>query len=443
MKKTFRGGVHPLHNIHEGKPLSNNSEIARIAPPERVVIPLSQHAGKPAVPIVSPGEQVKLGQLIAGKGGFVSANVHSSVSGRLLAIEERRLINGRGLCAVIENDGLDTPDPSIRPNLNYEYMEPADILGCISGAGVVGMGGAAFPLDVKLSPPEGTVIDYVILNGAECEPFLTIDSRTMVRHGYEVVTGLRLCARAVGAEKLIVAIEDNKPEAIACMKSLCAPMGIRVVTLVTKYPQGSEKQLIRSCVGREVPSGGLPYQVGVIVTNVATCFAVYNAVAHGLPLYESALTVSGCVSRPSNILVRIGTPFSAAIQACGGFKTEPIKVISGGPMMGIAVPSLDVPITKATSGILCLDSYLCAEKEERECIHCGKCVNACPMGLMPLYINAYTLREDFERAAQYRPMDCIECGACSYVCPAKRLLLSSIRLAKNEIRRTAAKKEGK
>ncbi len=432
MKRTFSGGVHPLSHIHEGKRLSNNSAILSIDAPEIVSIPVSQHAGAPAVPCVAVGDSVMMGQVIAKANGFVSANVHASVSGRVKAIEKKQLLMGMGDCIVIENDGLDTKDPSLEKR-NPQELNPKQMLQIIAEAGIVGMGGAAFPLHVKLSPPPDKTIDTIILNGSECEPFLTIDARTMVRHGWEVMAGLKLCQKIVNAKHAVIGIEDNKPDALLCMHDLCASEKVELIALKTKYPQGSEKQLIKACAKREVPSGKLPFDAGVIVVNVATCFAVYNAVYNGSPLYESALTVSGCVSNPKNVLVRVGTPFKDAIEACGGYAHEVKKVLSGGPMMGIAVPSLDIPIVKSTSGIIALDEDLTKIYEEHDCIRCGKCAQVCPMGLQPLYLNAYATRNDFDTTLSYHVMDCMECGSCSYACPSNRYLLPSIRLAKWQI----------
>jgi electron transport complex protein RnfC len=310
----------------------------------------------------------------------------------------------------------------------------------VKEAVIVGMGGASFPAHVKLSPPADHPIETVILNAAECEPYLTTDHRLMIEQTEGILTGLLLIKKAVDAKKCVIAIEDNKPDVIELLRKTIQNSDISVAVLKTKYPQGAEKQIIRSVTGREVPSGGLPYQAGVIVANTATAYAIYQAVCLGIPSIERVVTVTGCVKDPSNFLCRIGTPFSVLIEAAGGFTEPPAKIISGGPMMGLTINSLDLPVMKATSGILALDAKTAKKTVESNCIRCGKCLEVCPIGLKPLYINACALKNDFAGAEKLNAADCIECGCCSYICPAKRYLAQSIRLAKTEILKNRKKK---
>lgn len=430
--KTFPGGIHPDY----GKGPTAGKPVVRATPPKTVVIPLHQHTGAPCDALVKVGDEVRMGQKIGDVGAFVSAPVHASVSGKVIAVEPRpHPALGVSLAVVIESDGQDMLDPNIKPAGSLETLDAAALRKIIREAGIVGMGGAAFPTSVKVSPPPNKKIDTVALNGAECEPYLTADHRVMLEQAEEVVYGLRVLMKACGAGRGLIAIEDNKPDA---MEQLARAVGsaadLEIMHLHTKYPQGSEKHLLKACLNREVPSGGLPLDVGVVVNNVATSAAVARAVRSGTPLYERVLTVTGsAVANPQNLLVRVGTSFAELIEQCGGFAKPAGKVINGGPMMGIAQSSLDVPVTKGTSGILCLACGEVVREEAQACLKCGRCIDACPMNLMPLWISAYAERGMHEQAEQYNALDCIECGCCAYVCPARRPLVQAIRLSKGEI----------
>jgi len=437
---TFRGGVHAPHRKND----TRNKAIEIMKAPGLVYIPLQQHIGAACQPLVKPGDVVKLGQKIGEPGGFVGAPVHASVSGIVKDIRQVPHPSvGSGLAVVIENDGKDEPDDSITPG-DISSMDADRIKELILEAGIVGMGGAAFPTHVKLSPPKEKPIDTVILNGAECEPYLTADHRLMLEAAEDVADGLKVIMKVLGVERAYIAIEDNKPDAVRIMTDTVKEVqGVDVTVLKTKYPQGAEKQLIYVVTGRQVPSGGLPMDVGVIVSNVGTSAAIARAIKTGMPLVERVVTVTGSgVAEPKNLMVRIGTSFMDVIQACGGFVEEPAKVISGGPMMGIGQYTLDVPVIKGTSGILVLTREEAKIPDVEPCIRCAKCVDACPMGLMPLMISAYALKEDYDNSEKFHAMDCIECGCCSYTCPAKRPLVQSIRVAKRMItarRRRAAR----
>jgi len=438
-KYSFSGGVHPASHKGNDKALTSPKPVIKLKPPELVIIPLLQHLGSPCKPLVKPGDPVTIGQKIGEATSFVSAHVHASISGTVKAVKNHPHLSGVDVLSVfIENDYKDTMFPGLsKPDV--ASLTQKEIVECIKEAGIVGMGGATFPAHVKYSPPPDKPIDTVILNAAECEPYLTTDHRLMLEHTEDVVKGLELIARAVGAKDIYIAIEDNKPDAVKAFQE-AVPPGIKVSVMKTKYPQGAEKQVITSVTGRQVPSCGLPFEVGIVVANAATAYAVYQAVYLGLPSYERVVTVTGCVKEPANFLCPIGTPFSILFEAAGGFTEQPAKVISGGPMMGIAVNSLDLTVVKGTSGLLALTARQADKQKESNCIRCGKCVDVCPIGLKPLYINAYAMKNDFENADKLHAADCIECGCCSYVCPAKRYLLPSIRLAKAEILKLRKKK---
>lgn len=434
MLKTFKiGGVHPAENK-----LSAKKHIEVFALPKSVFIPVAQHIGAPAEPIVQKGDKVKVGQLIARASGFVSANIHSSVSGTVKKIEagpDTSGYNKQGIFIDVEDDQWEESiDRS--PEVNTEFnLDSAAILAKIQDAGIVGLGGATFPTHVKLMPPKGMKAEMLLINGVECEPYLTSDHRMMLEHGQEIVVGIRLLMRAMNVNKAFVGIENNKPDAIAHMQKLCSPYNdISVVALKVKYPQGGEKQLIKAVTGREIASGALPISVGAVVTNIATTFAVYEAVQKNKPLFERVVTVTGKpVNNPSNFKVRIGTPISELIAFTGGLPEDCGKIINGGPMMGKAVANMDIPVTKGTSGILMLPEKEAKRGKTMPCIRCSRCVSVCPMGLEPFLLMTVSEKQLWERAEYEHIMDCIECGSCSYTCPANRPLLDYVRLGKSKV----------
>lgn len=429
---TFLGGIHPRYK----KELSNSCSIEEYLPKSKVIIPLQQHIGMSCKPLVKVNDFVKVGQKIGEANGFVSAPVHSSVSGKVIAIEGRPSPGGKVVKSVIiESDGMFSYDDSVKPKGDIDELKPDDIRNIIRDAGIVGMGGATFPTMVKLTSPPDKKVDIFILNGAECEPYLTADHRLMLERPMDIVYGMKAMMKSLGVTKGYIGIEDNKEDAIKKMSNACEEYeGISVAVLKTKYPQGSEKHIIKAITGREVPSGGLPADVGVVVDNVGTACAVADAIKFGKPLVERVITVTGeGVKTPKNLLVKIGTPFSELIDFCGGFNGRPGKVISGGPMMGIAQFTLDVPVIKGTSGILVFPEDKLSLKNSKPCIRCARCVEACPMNLLPLFISAYSLKNNYDKCEEYHADDCIECGSCSYVCPSKRPLVESIRIAKQTI----------
>ena len=430
---TFKGGIHPPYR----KEYSDKRALENAENPRIVYIPLQQHIGAPAKAIVEVGEVVKLGQKIGEQQGFVSCNVHSSVSGKVIAIQEHELPGGRGLCIVIENDFKEEVHESVQPKGKLENLSKEEIVSIIKEAGIVGMGGATFPTHIKISPPPDKKIDVVILNGAECEPYLTADHRLMLENPDDVIFGLKVLMKALNVTKGYIGIEVNKPDAIeAIRKSAQQYNDIEVVALEVKYPQGAEKQLIYACTGREVPSGGLPMDAGAVVNNVGTAAQIAKTINTGMPLIERITTVTGsCINNPKNLITKVGTLVSEIIDQCGGFKEDKIlgKVIMGGPMMGIAQYTIDIPTNKGASGILCLDIEESRTPKPQNCLRCGKCLDVCPAFLQPLYISAYSLKNEFENVEQFRALDCIECGSCSFICPARRPLLQSIRNAKREI----------
>ena len=432
MLKTFKiGGVHPPENK-----LSAQQAIVTLPLPEQVAIPLSQHIGAPATPVVQKGDRVKAGQLIAKAGGFISANIHSSVSGTVVNVDNVIDTSGYAKPAVIikvEGDEWDDNVLTTPLEKGVEEFSAAEILSSIEAAGIVGMGGATFPTKVKLSPPPGNKAEVLIINGVECEPYLTADHRLMLEHGPELITGIRLIRRALGVERAVIGIESNKPDAIELLTRLAAnERGIEVCPLKVRYPQGGEKQLIKAITGKSVPSGGLPIAVGAVVQNVGTVYAVYEAVMKRKPLVERVVTVTGkSVKHPGNYLCRMGTPIARLIEAAGGLPEDTGKVISGGPMMGKAILSTDIAITKGTSGVLVMREEESRRVPYRNCIRCSKCVSACPMGLEPYQLMLLSEQGMLEQLEHERVMDCIECGSCSYTCPAHRPLLDLIRLGKN------------
>ncbi|KXG77076.1 electron transport complex subunit RsxC [Thermotalea metallivorans] len=428
---SFRGGVHPPHF----KEATARLKVEKAKEPQIVTIPLQQHIGAPCEPIVKVGDKVKVGQKIGEATGFVSVPVHSSVSGEVKQVTRLLTPTGETTCVVIESDGLNTVHENVVPKGDIGSLSGKEILDIIKEAGIVGMGGAAFPTHVKLSPPPEKKIETVILNGAECEPYLTADHRLMLENPGDIVYGLKAMMKVLNVSKAYIGIEDNKPDAIENMKKAVEKeKGIEVVGLHTKYPQGAEKQLIYACTKKEVPSGGLPMDVGVVVNNVGTAAAIATAIKTGMPLIERIATITGKgVKEPKNLLVKIGTSFKEIIEQCGGYNGNPGKIIMGGPMMGLAQYTDEIPVVKGTSGILVLTPEEARLPEPKPCIRCGKCVEICPAFLQPLYISAYALQNMHETAEKYNALDCIECGSCSFICPSKRPLLQSIRVSKREI----------
>ena len=433
--KTFsKGGVHPEENK-----ISHDSPIQVQPIPKTVSILLGQHIGKPASPVVSRGDEVKVGTLIAQADGFVSANIHSSVSGKVKKIET--ILDASGYqkpCITIQCDGEDTWEETIdrTPEIVRDIkLSSEEIIQRIAECGIVGMGGATFPTNVKLIPPKDATPECVIINGAECEPYLTADHRTLLERGEEVLIGLQILMKSVGVTNGYVAIENNKRDAIEKLTQLASTMpGIEIVPMKVKYPQGGEKQLIDTVLKRRVASGKLPVTEGAIVQNVGTALAVYEAVQKHKPLVERVVTVTGkAVKNPCNLLVRIGTPLSELIETAGGMPRSTAKLVSGGPMMGKAVYSDEIPVAKGTSGVLMLLDEDTKRRPMRNCIRCAKCVGACPMGLNPAFLMRDTVYKDWEALESNHVYDCIECGSCSFICPANRPLLDHIRMGKGRV----------
>lgn len=430
----FRGGVHPDYH----KDLTASMAVSAMKIPEKVVIPLQQHIGAPceALKGIEVGARVKKGEKIADSKGFVSAPIHASLSGTVTAMGPYNHPLGRPVPAItIESDGEDKWDEKIKPAGEPGKLSPEKIRKLVREAGIVGLGGATFPTHVKLSPPPEKEIDVVVINGAECEPYLTADHRIMLEKPGEIVFGLKAMIKALGAEKGIIGIEDNKGDAIRVMEQAVAgEEGISLVPLHTKYPQGAEKMLIQVTTGRKVPAGGLPLDVGVVNHNVGTAVAITDAIRAGTPLIERVVTVTGDgINRPNNLLVRVGTLVSDVIESCGGLKESTLKLIVGGPMMGLAQPSADIPVIKGTSGILALTEQDVYIAESSPCIRCAKCVDGCPVQLLPTAIAQASEHELYGRAEKLHALDCFECGCCAYVCPSKIPLTQWIRIAKAEI----------
>ncbi|MCR5503310.1 MAG: electron transport complex subunit RsxC [Lachnospiraceae bacterium] len=424
-KLTFIGGVHP----YDGKDLSKDRPIRDFRPKTDAVYPLGQHIGAPAVACVQKGDEVKVGTKIAEAGGFVSAPICSAVSGKVKSIEKRRVVGGNLTdCIVIENDGLFTEKEwdEVRP---FEELSKEEIISLIREAGIVGMGGAGFPTAVKLSPKEPEKIDYVIVNCAECEPYLTSDYRKMLEEPKKLIGGLKVSLSLFDNARGILAVEDNKPDCIERLKELTRDEPkITVSPLKTKYPQGSERQLIYAATGRAINYQKLPADVGCIVNNVDTVIAIYNAVIEGRPLLYRIVTVTGdCIKEPCNYRVPIGTDYAELLEEAGGFSKTPEKVISGGPMMGIALFDLHVPVTKSSSALLCLSKDAVAETEPSACINCGRCAEVCPGRVIPRDLAKYAERMDEENFVKHHGLECCECGCCSFICPARRQLTQQIK----------------
>jgi electron transport complex protein RnfC len=428
---SFKGGVFPPHC----KEATSRLKVEKAKEPNLVIIPLQQHIGAPCIPLVKVGDQVKVGQKIGEGKAFVSAPVHSSISGKVKQITSKLTAMGEVECIVIESDGRNEIHESVVPKGDLANLSGQEILDIIREAGIVGMGGATFPTHVKYSLPPDKTVDTIILNGAECESYLTADHRLMLENPEDIVFGLKAAMKIVNVTRGYIGIEDNKPDAIESMKKAAEKeKNIEVVKLKAKYPQGAEKQLIYACTGREVPSGKLPADVKVIVNNVGTAAAIANAIKTGMPLIQRITTVTGKgIKEPKNLLIKVGTPVKEIIEQCGGYDGTPGKLILGGPMMGLAQYSDEIPAVKGTSGILVFTPEQANLPEPKFCIRCGKCVQVCPMSLQPLFISAYALQNMHDMAEKYNALDCIECGACSFICPSRRPLLPSIRVSKREI----------
>ena len=432
--KTFSvGGVHPPENK-----LSADQAIEVLPLPKQAFIPLNQNLGAPGVAQVQKGDVIKVGQLLARGEAFISSNVHSPVSGKVLKIDNVMDPSGYRRPAVVVNvdgdewvDGIDRTDTLVKEI----KLSQKEIVEKIHQLGIVGLGGATFPSHVKLMVPEGKTADVLIINGVECEPYLTADHRLMIEKGDEVMVGTTILMKGLGVERAIIGIENNKPDAIKNMTELAGKYkGIEVCPLKVKYPQGGEKQLIKATIKREVPSGKLPIEVGAVVNNVGTAFAVYEAVQKNKPLIERVVTITGkSVANPGNFMVRIGTPIRELIEKAGGLPEDSGKMIGGGPMMGKALLSMDTPVVKGSSGILILRESESKRVDVKNCIRCARCVSVCPMGLEPVLLAQLAEMEMWEESEQENVMDCIECGSCHYTCPSGRPLLDYIRLGKNKV----------
>lgn len=434
MKSLFFGGVHP-----EGrKELSASAPLTAMALPAQAAVPLRQHIGAPCKPLVAVGETVCMGQKI-GDGEGLCVPVHAPVSGVVEAIEDRPHPGG-GTCPaiIIKNDFLDTPHHSLKPHANPEQLAPAELVSILRESGLVGMGGAAFPTDIKSKTGMGYT-GVLILNACECEPYITADDALLRARSGDVLRGLALLARILNPDQTVIGIEDNKPEAAAILRETLKDIpGVELRVLPTRYPQGAEKQLIQAVTGRQVPSGGLPKDVGCAVFNAATAFAAYRAVYEGMPLIERVVTVTGeGVKEPRNLIVRVGTSFQEVIGTAGGLGDDVWKVLSGGPMMGVAQGDLSVPVTKAVNAVLCLSSAQNGESAHPVCIRCGKCLEVCPMGLEPLYLYRYSNAGDVDALKRLHLTDCIECGCCAYACPGKVPLVQGFRAGKRAMKEGA------
>ncbi|MBP3869465.1 MAG: electron transport complex subunit RsxC [Faecalicoccus sp.] len=437
MRETFMGGVHP----EEKKELSRTSQLQAFYPKGEMIFPLSMHIGKPAKPIVKKNDPVLVGQVIAEADGFISANIICSCSGKVKAVDKRKTLDGRyQMCIVVENDGQFTPFEDYTTKEDIKTLSDKDILDRVKAAGIVGLGGAGFPTYVKLMPKDPNSIRYIIANGAECEPYLTCNDRMMRSYSNEIVEGMEIMLRLFPNAQGVIAIEDNKPEAIASMQRACQGKGnLSVQVFPTKYPQGGERSLIQAIAGIDFPGNMLPADVGCLVDNVGTIYAIQQAVLYKKPLYSHVMTVTGeAITEPKNFIVPDGTMMTELIEECGGIRSGVTlkKALAGGPMMGFALSSLDVPVQKTTNGITLLDvdGVEVAEQQATGCLHCGRCTTVCPQGLMPQLMSDAAEAHDYDRYEQkLYGMDCVACGCCTYICPAKRPLTQMFKQMKAEI----------
>lgn len=429
---TFKGGIHP----NDGKKMSKDMPVKLILPKGDLVYPMSQHIGAPAKPIVAVGDKVLMGQKIGEASGFISANIISSVSGTVKAVEKRLTVSGSmSEAIVIENDNEYKAIDGLGEKRDYKKLSKDEIRNIVKEAGIVGMGGAGFPTHVKITPKNDSKIDYVIVNGAECEPYLTSDYRMMLEEPEKLITGLKIELSLFENAKGIIAIEDNKPDVIKNIKELVKPEeNIEVKELITKYPQGAERQLIYATTGRKINSSMLPSDAGCIVNNVDTVISIYMSVCETTPLIRRIITVTGdAIKTPQNFNVKTGTNYRELVEEAGGFVKRPQKVISGGPMMGISMFSLDIPVTKTSSALLCLTKDEAAIHEPTACIRCGRCVDACPSNLIPQKLLEFAENFDDEGFKKLNGMECYECGSCTYVCPAKRRLTQAFKQTRRSI----------
>ncbi|GHV07768.1 electron transport complex subunit C [Clostridia bacterium] len=440
MPHYFKGGVHPDGN----KSATRAKPIEIMPPPERIVLPMQSHIGAECEPLVRIGEAVRMGQIIGDAQGLC-APVHASVSGKVLGIEPHpHLGGGKVMSVIIENDGLDTPHESILPHGSVESLSPDELLSIVRGAGIVGMGGAGYPTAAKLESAKGKV-DTLIINAAECEPYITADHRLLLEAPEELVGGIRALMKLLGLTSAVVAIESDKRDGIEQLRRTLPRKrsDIRIATLRAKYPQGGEKQIIKAVTGREVPSGALPMAVKCAVFNAETAAAIHRAVTTGMPLIRRVITVTGsAVSNPKNLLVRMGTPIGKVFDATGGFREQPYKVIAGGPMMGAAQFDLSAPVSKGTNALLAFSRDEEVREDEPVCVRCGKCVSVCPMRLVPVYLYMYERNDRTDMLEKFGVRDCIECGACSYVCPGRLYLVQSFRSGKQKLRNSMQERSG-
>lgn len=431
MKKfSFRGGIHPLQDSKGSKDQTREKPI-RDYVATTVCIPLNMHIGAPSTPIVKKGDQVKLGQVIAEPVGALGIPVHASISGEVTEVAQKQMLGKRpSMCVTIKGDGQDDW-VALQPLGDVEKIPAEAIVPAIRAAGICGMGGACFPTHIKLSPPEGKVIDTIVLNGAECETYLNADNRLMMENPEQILAGLRAAMRAVGAERGLVGIEDNKPRAIAAMRAAAEGIpGVSICVMKTKYPQGGERQLIKALLNREVPAGGLPHDAGANVINVGTAWAIAEAIVYGRPCISRVTTVAGCVAQPDNLRLRIGTSFKDAIDACGGYSETPGKIFCGGSMTGICAPHDEVSMTKANNGIVVLNEKDARVMKESPCIRCSRCIAACPVRLSPYQMKASYDLQKLDDMDKQHVNECILCGSCSYVCPARQYLMPAFKDAK-------------